>query len=66
MPVDINLVLSAFLALMKIIEKDASEEFIKEWKEDEQKLLKALEEGDADTINLIIAKYRYLLQTPGA
>ena len=57
MSIDINLILSAFLALMKIVEKDASEEFIKEWKEDEQKLLRALEEGDADTVNLIIAKY---------
>ena len=52
-----NLVLKAFLELMKILKKDATEEFLKEWKEDEQKFLKALAEGDVDTINQLMAKY---------
>ena len=66
MPIDINLVLSAFLALMKLVEKDFDEDLLKEWKEDEQKLLTALGDCDAATVNSIIAKWRHRLQTPRA
>lgn len=55
--IDANLVLKAFLELMKILKKDATEQFLKEWKEDEQAFLKALAEGDVDTINQLMAKY---------
>jgi len=57
MSIDINLVLKAFLELVKILKKDATEQFLKEWKEDEQKYLTALEKGDIDTINRLHAKY---------
>lgn len=57
MPVDINLVLKAFLELLKVLKKDATEKFLEEWKEDEQVFLKALEEGDICAINSLIGKY---------
>ena len=57
MSVDINLVLKAFLELLKILKKDATDEFLKEWKKDEQAFLKALESGDIATLNLLMGKY---------
>lgn len=66
MPVDVNLVLKAFLELLKILKKDATEKFLEEWKEDEQVFLKALEEGDITAINCLLGKYLNYLQTPRA
>ena len=46
--------------LFKILNKDQSEKFEKEWEEDKQKILKCLEIGDSDCINSFIAKYSNL------
>lgn len=61
MPVDINLILKAFLELLKILKKDATEQFLKEWKEDEQTFLKALDSGDIACLNRLLAKYLNIL-----
>ena len=54
--VAINLLYEAFKAL----KKDKLEEFEKEWKEDEQKFLKALAEGDHVALAVLISKYSSL------
>ena len=54
--VALNLLYEAFKAL----KKDKLEEFEKEWKEDEQKFLKALAEHDAPALAVLISKYSSL------
>ncbi len=55
------LFLRTFLELLKILKKDASKKFIKEWKKDEKKFIKALADGDANIINFLFSKYINML-----
>jgi len=58
---ELELLLRAFLELIKILKKDAAKKFKKEWAKDEKKFIKALANGDADTINYLFSKYLNML-----
>lgn len=49
--------ISALYELLKLVNKDQSEKFEQEWENDKQKIIKCLQDGDADCINQYIAKY---------
>lgn len=60
MAFDVNTGLKILYELFRLLNKDKIEKFEKEWKKDEKKIIKALREGNADSINFIIAKYSNL------
>ena len=53
----ITVILNLLYEAFKALKKDKLEEFEKEWKEDEQKFLKALAEGDHNALVVLISKY---------
>jgi len=53
----IAVILNLLYEVFKALKKDKIEAFEKEWKEDEQKFLKALAEGDHNALALLISKY---------
>jgi hypothetical protein len=57
MTTSIEIALKLVYEAFKILHKEQSEKFEKEWENDKQKIIKCLEAGDADCINLFIAKY---------
>lgn len=54
----IDIALNLLYALYQSLHKTDLEKFEEEWKNDRQKFYKALQDGDADTINQLDAKYR--------
>lgn len=53
----ITVVLNLLYEAFKALKKDKLEEFEKEWKEDEQKFLKALANDDRRTLAELCSKY---------
>lgn len=54
----IDIALNLLYALYQQLHKTELEKFEEAWKNDRQKFYKALQDGDADTINQLDAKYR--------
>jgi hypothetical protein len=53
----VEIVLNLLYETFKLLHKTELEKFEKEWKDDRQKLLEAVKNGDADTINALNNKY---------
>jgi hypothetical protein len=53
----VEIVLNLLYETFKLLHKTELEKFEKEWKDDRQKLLEAVKNGDADTLNALNAKY---------
>jgi len=53
----ITVILNLLYEAFKALKKDKLEEFEKEWKEDEQKFLKALANDDRRTLAELCSKY---------
>lgn len=59
MAIDAILVLlNNLYEIFKAIHKTDAEKFEAEWKNDRENFLKALSEGDVNTLNALITKYR--------
>jgi len=56
----ITVILNLLYEAFKALKKDKLEEFEKEWKEDEQKFLKALANDDRLTLAELCSKYGYM------
>ena len=54
----IDIALNLLYALYQQFHKTELEKFEEAWKNDRQKFYKALQDGDADTINQLDAKFR--------
>lgn len=57
----ITIALNMLYEAFKALHKDAIEKFEKDWKEDEQAFLAALEKHDADILSRLITKYSGVL-----
>jgi hypothetical protein len=56
-PEGIVIALKIFYDLFKDLHKSDSDKFEKEWKEDEQAFLKAMQDKDSHTLAVLITKY---------
>ena len=56
----ITVILNLLYEVFKALKKDKIEAFEKEWKEDEQKFLKALANDDRLTLAELCSKYGYM------
>ena len=56
----ITVILNLLYEAFKALKKDKLEEFEKEWKEDEQKFIKALANDDRLTLAELCSKYGYM------
>jgi len=57
----ITIALNMLYEAFKLMHKDDIEKFEKEWKDDKQAFLAALEKHDTDTLSRLISKYSGLL-----
>ena len=58
---DIGIIIEAFLELLKLLKKDKSEEFKKEWAKDEPEFIKAWKTGNVAILNSLFDKYYRML-----